>query len=109
MDTAHTSPLATAGRILVGLALTVAAGAHAGFWLLVTALQCDESCEGTSWHDTPGAWQWSAMGALAFTSFVLALAFAIALPLRKRPRWLALALAAAAAATALAPWIISAT
>jgi hypothetical protein len=110
--TPHTTkrtPLAIAGRILLGLAVTAAAGIHAFFWLLVAGFQCDESCEGTSWHSTPGAWQWSAMGALGFASFVLAVAFAIALSVRRSPHWLTIGLAAATVATAIAPWVIGAT
>ena len=109
MATTQSTALATAVRILIGLAVTVAAGFHALLWLLIAAFQCDESCEGTSWQDTPGAWQWSAMGLLGLASFGLALAFAIALAVRSSPRWLTIGLPAAAATTALAPWVINAT
>jgi hypothetical protein len=109
MDATTSRRLATAGRILAGLAISAVAAAHAGLWLLIAGFQCDESCEGDSWHSTPGAWQWTAMGALGFASFLLALAFAIALAVRSSPRWLTIGLAAAAAATAIAPWVINAT
>jgi hypothetical protein len=111
MEATTRTRLATAGRILLGVATTAVAAAHAGLWLLVAGFQCDESCEETSasWHSTPGAWQWTAMGALGFASFVLALAFAISLAVRSSPRWLTIGLAAAAAATAIAPWVINAS
>jgi hypothetical protein len=109
MDTTARNPLATAGRILAGIAVTIAAGIHAFFWLIVAGFECDESCGGTSWHGTPGAWQWSALGWLGFASLGLALAFAIALAVRSSPRWLTIGLAAAAATTAIAPWVSNAT
>jgi hypothetical protein len=109
MEATTSRRLAAAGRILFGMATTAVAGIHAGFWLLVAGFQCDESCEGDSWHSTPGAWQWTAMGLLGFASFVLALAFAISLAVRSSPRWLTIGLAAAASATAIAPWVINAT
>jgi hypothetical protein len=101
--------LATAGRIFVGLIATAGAAFHALLWLFVAGFQCDESCDGGSWQTTPGAWQWTAMGALGFASFVLTLALAIAFAVRSSPRWLTLGLAAAAAVTAIAPWVINAT
>jgi hypothetical protein len=108
METTHNTALATAGRVLVGLAVTAGAAFHALLWLFVAGFQCDESCDGGSWQTTPGAWQWTAMGVLGFASFVLAAGFAIALALRG-PRWVTIGFAAAAAATAMAPWIINAT
>jgi hypothetical protein len=108
METTHSGALATAGRILAGLAITAGAAYHALLWLFVAAFQCDESCDGGSWQTTPGAWQWTAMGVLGFASFVLALAFAVAFAVRRSPRWLTIGLAAAAAATAIAPWVINA-
>jgi hypothetical protein len=109
MDTTHSSPLAAAGRILVGLAVTAAAAFHSLLWLVVAGFQCDESCEGGSWQGTPGAWQWSAMGALGFASFLLTLAFAIAFAVRGSSRRLTVGLASAAAVTAIAPWVINAS
>jgi hypothetical protein len=107
MDTTTNTPLATAGRILAGIALTIPAAVHACVWVLVAGLQCDESCDRGSWQGTPGAWQWSAMGWLGFASLLLAAAFAIALATR-RGRRLTLGLLASAIATAIAPWIINA-
>jgi hypothetical protein len=109
METTHSTALATAGRVLLGLAITAAAGFHALLWLFIAGFQCDESCDGGSWHSTPGAWQWSAMGVLGFVSFLLAVAFAIALVVRSSPRPLRIGLAVAAVVTAIAPWVISAT
>jgi hypothetical protein len=109
METTHSTALATAGRVLVGLAVTAGAAFHALLWLFVAGFQCDESCDGGSWQTTPGAWQWTAMGVLGFTSFVLTLVFAVAFAVRRSPRWLPIALAASAAATAIAPWVINAT
>jgi hypothetical protein len=101
--------LQIAGRIIVGLAITAGAAIHALLWLIIAGFSCDESCDGGSWQGTPDAWQWTAMGALGFASFVLALAFAIAFAVRKSPRWLTIGLAAAAAVTASGPWVINAT
>ena len=104
MDTTLPSPWATAGRVLVGVAVSAAASFHALFWLLVGSMQCDESCDGGSWHATAGAWQWSAMTALGFASWLLAVAFAIALGTRRDRggKWLLVG----AIATAIAPWIL---
>jgi hypothetical protein len=107
MTTSHSSALATAGRVLVSLAVTAAGGLHALLWLFIAGFQCDESCDGGSWHGTPGAWQWTALGVLGFASFLLALAFAIAFAVRG-PRKLTIGLALASAATALAPWVLAA-
>jgi hypothetical protein len=108
MNTTTSTPLAIAGRILAGIAVTIPAAVHAYFWLIVAGFQCDESCGGTSWHGTPGAWQWGAMGWLGFASFLFAVGFAIALATR-RSALATGAVLAAATATAIAPWIISAT
>jgi hypothetical protein len=108
METTHSTALATAGRVLFGVAVTAGAAVHGFFWLIVGGFSCDESCDGGSWHGTPDAWQWQAMTVLGFASFMLAVGFAIALALRG-PRWVTIGFAAAAAATAIAPWIISAT
>src|SRR6266536_5912514 len=105
MDTTARNPLATAGRILAGIAVTIAAGVHAFIWLIVAGFECDESCGGTSWHGTPGAWQWAALGLLGFASFVLAIAFAVALATRRRA-YVSGGLFAAALTTAIAPWIL---
>jgi hypothetical protein len=86
METTHSTALATAGRVLVGVAVTAGAAFHALLWLFVAGFQCDESCDG-----------------------VLTLAFAVAFAVRSSPRWLTIALAASAAATAIAPWVINAT
>ena len=78
METTHSTALATAGRALSGLVVTAAAAVHGFFWLIVGGFSCDESCDGGSWHGTPDAWQWQAMTALGFASFMLTLGFAIA-------------------------------
>jgi hypothetical protein len=106
MDTTHTNPWATAGRVLAALAAIAVSGIHAFFWVFVSAWQCDESCDGGSWHATAGAWQWSALGWLGGASFLFALAFAIALMADAGSRRLRNGLAAAALLAAVAPWIL---
>jgi hypothetical protein len=107
METTHPSGWATAGRVLLGLAVTAAAGLHTLLWLFIAAFQCDESCDGGSWHGTPGAWQWSALGLLGIASLVLAVAFAVAFAARRSTRLWGTLLAAAVAA-AIAPWLLMA-
>ena len=104
MDTTHSHHRGTAGRVLVGLVTGVAATLHAFFWMFIGALQCDESCDGGSWHGTAGAWEWSALTALGIASWLLTVAFAVALGTRRDrgATWLFVA----AVATAIAPWIL---
>jgi hypothetical protein len=107
MAMTHGTALATAGRILVGLTATVGAAFHALLWLFVAGFQCDESCDGGSWHGTAGAWQWTALGVLGLVSFLLVVACSIAFAFRNSPRALSIGLGVAAVVTGLAPWILS--
>ena len=107
--------LCTVMRVLTGVGVALAAAAHGLFWLFISAWQCDESCAypdahghypaDATWHQIPGAWEWSALGALGAIGFVLAVGFAIAFAAR-RPR-LAPALAVAAAVAAIIPWFVA--
>ena len=85
------------------------------FWLFVSAWQCDESCAypdargrypaDATWHQIPGAWEWTALGAMGALGFLLAVGFAIALVARRRT--LARALAVAGIVVAIAPWMVA--
>src|SRR5690349_8534961 len=115
MDVSANPHLATAARVAAGLAATLAAAANGLLWLFVSVWQCDESCaypdahehypSAATWHQVPGSWEWSALGAMGVIGFALAVAFAVAFAARK-PR-LATALAGAAAVVALAPWVVA--
>jgi hypothetical protein len=115
MDTTENHRLATVGRVVTGVAVSLAAGLHGFFWLFVSAWQCDESCDypdanghypaDATWHQIPGAWEWSALGAMGVIGFLLAVGFAIAFVARRRTP--ASALAGAAAVVAIAPWMVA--
>jgi hypothetical protein len=115
MDITASRRLSTAVRVLAGVGVTLAAAVHGLFWLFVSAWQCDESCgypdargrypADATWHQIPGAWEWSALGAMGAIGFVLAVGFAIAFVARRRT--LARALAVATAVVAIAPWIVA--
>jgi hypothetical protein len=115
MDITANHRLATLGRVVTGVAVALAAAAHGLFWLLVSAWQCDESCAypdahghypaDATWHQIPGAWEWSALLAMGAIGFVLAVGFAIAFVARRRTA--ASALAVATAVVAIAPWIVA--
>ncbi len=115
MDITSNHRLSTVARVLAGVGVAVAAAANGLLWLFVAAWQCDESCAypdahghypaDATWHQIPGAWEWSALGAMGAIGFVLAVGFAIAFAARK-PR-LAPALAVATAVVAIAPWMVA--
>jgi hypothetical protein len=115
MDITSDHRLSTVTRVLAGVGVALAAAANGLLWLFVAAWQCDESCAypdapghypaDATWHQIPGAWEWSALGAMGAISFVLAAGFAVAFAARK-PR-LAPALAAATAVVAIAPWMVA--
>jgi hypothetical protein len=115
MDTTANHRLGTIGRVVTGVAVSLAAGLHGFFWLFVSAWQCDESCDypdahghypaDATWHQIPGAWEWSALGAMGVIGFLLAVGFAIAFVARRRTT--ASALAVAAAVVAIAPWMVA--
>ena len=115
MDIAASHRLSTVVRVLAGVAVTLAAAVHGLFWLFVSAWQCDESCAypdargrypaDATWHQIPGAWEWTALGAIGALGFVLAVGLAIALVARRRT--LAPALAVAAIVVAIAPWMVA--
>jgi hypothetical protein len=106
MDTTHRTPWVTAGRVLTGLCVIAVSGIHAFFWVFISGWQCDESCDGGSWHATAGAWQWSALGWLGAASFLFALAFAIALVAQAGSQRVRIGLATATICAAIAPWIL---
>jgi hypothetical protein len=113
MDITARNRLSTVGRVLTGVGVALAAAVHGLLWLFVAVWQCDESCDypdahghypaDATWHQIPGAWEWSALGLMGVAGFVLAVAFALALPTRARR--FAPALAVATAAAAIAPWV----
>jgi hypothetical protein len=115
MDIAASHRLSTVVLVLAGVGVTLAAAVHGLFWLFVSAWQCDESCAypdargrypaDATWHQIPGAWEWTALGAMGALGFVLAVGFAIALVARRRT--LAPALAVAAIVVAIAPWMVA--
>jgi hypothetical protein len=115
MDIASSRHFSTAVRVLAGVGVTLAAAVHGLFWLFVSVWQCDESCgypdargrypADATWHQIPGAWEWTALGAMGALGFVLALGFAIALVARRRT--LAPALAMATVVVAIAPWMVA--
>ena len=115
MGTIASNRLSTVIRVLTGVGVALAAAAHGLLWLFISAWQCDESCaypdahgnypSDATWHQIPGAWEWSALGAMGAIGFVLAVGFAIAFAAR-RPR-LAPALAVAAAVAAITPWFVA--
>jgi hypothetical protein len=115
MDIAASQRLSTVVRVLAGVGVTLAAAVHGLFWLFVSAWQCDESCAypdargrypaDATWHQIPGAWEWTALRAMGALGFVLAVGFAIALVARRRT--LAPALAVAAIVVAIAPWMVA--
>jgi hypothetical protein len=114
MDITANHRLSTVMRVLTGVGVALAAAVHGFLWLFVSAWQCDESCAypdahghypaDATWHQIPGAWEWSGLGAMGAIGFVLAVGFAIAFAAR-RPR-LARALAVATAVVAIAPWMV---
>jgi hypothetical protein len=115
MDIGASHRLSTVVLVLAGVGVTLAAAVHGLFWLFVSAWQCDESCAypdargrypaDATWHQIPGAWEWTALGAMGALGFVLAVGFAIALVARRRT--LAPALAVAAIVVAIAPWMVA--
>jgi len=115
MDIAASHRLSTVVRVLTGVAVTLAAAVHGLLWLFVSAWQCDESCAypdargrypaDATWHQIPGAWEWTALGAMGALGFLLAVGFAIALVARRRT--LARALAVAGIVVAIAPWMVA--
>jgi hypothetical protein len=115
MDIAASRRLSTAVRVLAGVGVTLAAAVHGLLWLFVSVWQCDESCAypdargrypaDATWHQIPGAWEWTALGAMGALGFVLAVGFAIALVARRRT--LAPALAMATVVVAIAPWMVA--
>ena len=115
MDITADHRLSTVMRVLTGVGVALAATVHAFLWLFVSAWQCDESCAypdahghypaDATWHQIPGAWEWTALGAMGVLGFVLAAGFAIAFAARRRT--LAAALAVAAAVVAIAPWMVA--
>jgi hypothetical protein len=115
MDIAASHRLSTVVRVLAGVGVTLAAAAHGLLWLFVAVWQCDESCAypdargrypaDATWHQIPGAWEWTALGAMGALGFVLAVGFAIALVARRRTP--AHALAVATAVVAIAPWMVA--
>ena len=115
MDITADHRLSTVLRVLTGVGVALAAAVHGFLWLFVSAWQCDESCAypdahghypaDATWHQIPGAWEWTALGAMGVLGFVLAAGFAIAFAARRRT--LAAALAVAAAVVAIAPWMVA--
>jgi hypothetical protein len=115
MDMTANHRLATFGRVVTGVGVTLVAAVHGLLWLFVSAWQCDESCAypdargrypaDATWHQIPGAWEWTALGAMGVLGFVLALGFAVAFMARRRT--LAPALAVATAVVAIAPWMVA--
>jgi hypothetical protein len=115
MDLTANHRLSAVMRVLTGVGVALAAAVHGFLWLFVSAWQCDESCAypdaqghypaDATWHQIPGAWEWTALGAMGVLGFVLAVGFAIAFVARRRT--LAAALAAAAAVVAIAPWMVA--
>jgi hypothetical protein len=115
MDIVASHRLSTVVRVLAGVGVTLAAAAHGLLWLFVAVWQCDESCAypdargrypaDATWHQIPGAWEWTALGAMGALGFVLAVGFAIALVARRRT--LAHALTVATAVVAIAPWMVA--
>jgi hypothetical protein len=113
MDVTANRRLSLALRIAAGVAASLAAAAHGLLWLFISAWRCDESCDypdaaghypaDSTWHQIPGAWQWSALGWMGVAGFALAVAFAVALAWRKGTP--TLVLGGAAAVTALLPWL----
>jgi hypothetical protein len=112
-----TLALRIAGRLAAGVALLVPAGLYALLCLFASGMQCDDSCEafspaeaarhGVPWHETAGAWQWSAIGWLGFATFACAVACAGVLA-AGRAR-LAAAFFALTVVVGLVPWIIAQT
>jgi hypothetical protein len=79
MDTTANHRLGTIGRVVTGVAVSLAAGLHGFFWLFVSAWQCDDYPDAhghypadATWHQIPGAWEWSALGAMGVIGFLLA-------------------------------------
>ena len=114
MDITANHRLSTVVRVLTGVGVALAGAVHGLLWLFISAWQCDESCAypdahghypaDATWHQIPGAWEWSALGAMGVIGFLLAVGFAIAFAAR-RPG-LARALAVATAVVAIAPWMV---
>jgi hypothetical protein len=115
MDISINPRVSLALRLATGVAASLAAALHGFFWWFVSAWQCDESCDypdaaghypaDSTWHQIPGAWEWSALGLMGAAGFALAVAFAVALARRKGTA--ALVLGAAATGAALLPWVFS--
>ena len=115
MDITANHRLATFGRVVTGVGVALAAAAHGLLWLFISAWQCDESCAypdarghypgDATWHQIPGAWEWSALGVIGVIGFLLAVGFAVASVGRRRT--LAPALAVATAVVAIVPWMVA--
>jgi hypothetical protein len=115
MDMTANHRFATVVRVLAGVGVALAAAANGLVWLFVSVWQCDESCaypdahgrypSDATWHQIPGAWEWSALGVMGLIGFLLAVAFAIAFVARRRTP--ATALAVATAVVAIAPWMVA--
>jgi hypothetical protein len=113
MDITANHRLSTVMRVLTGVGVALAAAVHGFLWLFVSAWQCDESCAypdahghypaDATWHQIPGAWEWTALGAMGVAGFALAVAFAVALAWRKGTP--TLVMGGAAAVAALLPWL----
>ena len=113
MDIAARNRLATVVRVLTGVGGADAAPVPGVIWVVVSGWPCGEAGDypdahghypaDSTWHQIPGAWQWSALAWMGAAGFVLAVAFAVALIARRRS--LAPALAVATAAAAIAPWV----
>jgi hypothetical protein len=115
MDITANHRLATFGRVVTGVGVALAASVHGLLWLFISAWRCDESCAypdahghypaDATWHQIPGAWEWSALGVIGVVGFLLAVGFAVALVARRRT--LASVLAVATAVVAIVPWVVA--
>jgi hypothetical protein len=102
--------VATATRVLAGIAASGVGFALMIVGLYASGMRCDESCTyltgegnptGVRWQQAADSWQWTAVGVLGLATFVLTLAFAACLVTR-RSRKVMLGIAA----VALVPWLL---
>jgi hypothetical protein len=115
MDITANHRFATFGGVARGVGVALAAAVHGLLWLFISVWRCDESCAypdahgryppDATWHQIPGAWEWSALGVIGVVGFLLAVGFAVALVGRRRT--LAPALAVATAVVAIVPWMVA--